>query len=223
MKLFLTSVRTCVENIPEFKELINNETRLVILPISYHKDYINSADDVINHFDRNPFNRESMFYETVRPFADAGLDYNNIVVLNPWSDSLAYMEHRITHKNTILYLPGGYPEIIAEHVKNFKLLKAIKKAKVIVGESAGSMVVSKYFFVYKDNDYDDYKSYKGLNLIKSKMTILPHFNFTNKDIAYACERFALKHPLINIYCVEDGGYIIINNRRIVRAYKTYKM
>lgn len=221
MKMFLTSVRTCVGDIPEFKALLNRDTKLVILPISYHKDYINNASDVIKHFDRNPFNEESIFYETVRPFIDAGITEEQIVVLNPWGDPQGYIEHRITSENTILYLPGGYPEIIAENVKKFKLLKAIKQAKVIVGESAGSMVVSKNFFVYRDQDYSGYKAFKGLGL-KNNIAIIPHFTQENKNIRLACERFALRHVCTKILCIEDGGYVIVNNRRIVKAHKTYK-
>ena len=221
MKLFLTSVRTCVENIPEFKRLINNQTKLIILPISYHKDYINSAEDVINHFDRDPFNKESIFYETVRPFIDAGIDEGNIVVLNPWADTLAYMEYRIMKEDSIIYLPGGYPEIIAEHIKRFKLLRAIRQCKVIVGESAGSMVISRNYFVYKDQDYEQYKTFKGLGL-KNNIAMIPHFKPLNKDILSACHKFSRKHPLTTIYCVEDGGYLIIENRRVVKAVKSCK-
>ena len=221
MKMFLTSVRTCVESIPEFKELLNRDTKLVILPISYHKDYINNAEDVIKHFDRNPFNKESIFYETVRPFIDAGITEEQIVVLNPWADTLAYMEYKITREDTILYLPGGYPEIIAEHIKRFKLLKAIRQCKVIVGESAGSMVISRNFFVYKDQDYKDYKSYRGLGL-KNNIAMIPHYKPLNQDILSACHKFSRKHPLTTIYCVEDGGYLIIENRRVVKAVKSCK-
>jgi peptidase E len=221
MKMFLTSVRTCVESIPEFKELLNSDTKLVILPISYHKDYINSSDDVIKHFDRNPFNKESIFYKTVRPFIDAGIDESNIVVLNPWASTLAFMEHKITKENTILYLPGGYPEIIMEHIKRFKLLKAIKQCEVIVGESAGSMVISRNFFVYKDQDYEQYRAYKGLGL-KNNITMIPHFKPLDQDILSACHKFSRKHPLTTIYCVEDGGYLIIENCRVVKAVKSCK-
>ena len=221
MKMFLTSVRTCVESIPEFKELINRNTKLVVLPISYHKDYINSANDVIKHFDRNPFNKESIFYETVRPFIDAGIDENNIVILNPWASTLEFMEYKIAREDTILYLSGGYPEIIMEHIKRFKLLKAIKQCKVIVGESAGSMVTTKNFFVYKDQDYKRYRSFKGLGL-KNNIAIIPHYKPLDKDILSACHKFSRKHPLVTIYCVEDGGYLIIENRRVVKAFKSYK-
>ena len=221
MKMFLTSVRTCVESIPEFKELLNRNTKLVILPISYHKDYINSAEDVIKHFDRNPFNKESIFYETVRPFIDAGITEEQIVVLNPWADTLTYMEYKLSMPNTIVYLGGGYPEIIVEHIKRFKLLKAIRQCEVIVGESAGSMVISRNFFVYKDQDYEQYRTFKGLGL-KNNIAMIPHYKPLNQDILSACHKFSRKHPLTTIYCVEDGGYLIIENRRVVKAVKSCK-
>ena len=221
MKMFLTSVRTCVKDIPEFKKLLNRGTKLVVLPISYSKDYINSADDVIKHFDRSPFNKDSIFYETVRPFIDAGIDENNIVILNPWASTLAFMEYKLSREDTILYLPGGYPEIIMEHIRKFKLSRAIKQCKVIVGESAGSMVISRNFFVYKDQDYKQYRAFKGLGL-KNKIAMIPHYKPLNQDILSACRKFLRKHPLTTIYCVADGGYLIIENHRVVKAVKSYK-
>lgn len=221
MKMFLTSVRTCVKDIPEFKKLLNRQTKLVVLPISYSKDYINSADDVVKHFDRSPFNKDSIFYETVRPFIDAGIDENNIVILNPWASTLAFMEYKLSREDTILYLPGGYPEIIMEHIRKFKLSRAIKQCKVIVGESAGSMVMSRNFFVYKDQDYKQYRAFKGLGL-KNNIAMIPHYKPLNQDILSACRKFLRKHPLTTIYCVADGGYLIIENHRVVKAVKSCK-
>lgn len=221
MKMFLTSVSSCISEIPEFKKLINYETRLVIIPINHHKDYINSAEDVIKHYDRNPFNKDSIYWQTARPFIDSGILPENISVLNPWSDTLMYMEHKLSMPNTVVYLGGGYPEIIMEHIKRFKLLKAIKQCKVIVGESAGSMVISRNFFVYKDQDYKQYRAFKGLGL-KNNIAMIPHYKPLNQDILSACHKFSRKHPLTTIYCVEDGGYLIIENHRVIKAVKSCK-
>lgn len=221
MKLFLTSVKTCVENIPELKNLIKRDTKLIVLPFSYHKDYINCAEDIYNHFDRNPYNTESIFYETVRPFIDAGIDVDNIVIMNPYDTPTDYMIYKITRENTIVYLPGGFPENIVENIKKFKLSLAIHYAQVIVGESAGSMAPFASFFVYQDQDYKRYKSYKGLNIIKQKMTVIPHYTKDNKNIEKACRRFHRLNPRTNIYLIEDGGYIYMNEYRIFKMHKAY--
>jgi hypothetical protein len=121
MKYYLTSTRHCIENISSFKSLINRATKLIILPVNYHKDYLQCAEDVWNHFDRNPCNKESIFYETVRPFVDAGIDIDNIVVINLYADNINYVKYKLLLPNTIIYLGGGYPENIVENVLKYDL------------------------------------------------------------------------------------------------------
>ena len=141
--------------------------------------------------------------------------------INQYADNPKYMSYRISRPNTIVYLPGGFPENIVENMNKCHLHKCIKCAHVIVGESAGSMAPFKQFFVYKDQDYKRYRAFKGLD-IENNMTIIPHFTLDNKDIAKACNRFARKNPHVDIYCVEDGGYIIMENHKIIKAHKAYK-
>lgn len=220
MKLFLTSVVGCLDSIKSFREIINPQTRLVVLPFSYHKDYINCSDDIINHFDRCPANKDSIFWRTVRPFIDAGILPERITVINQFSDSIAYIKHKLAQPNTVIYLPGGYPENIVENIKKYDLLNAIKQCEVLVGESAGSMAPFAKFFVYRDQDYKRYKKYKGLGLIKN-MTLIPHFRFDNDFILKACNKFNKRHRKTKIFCVMDGGYIVIDNGELIDYDKTY--
>jgi peptidase E len=218
MKFYLTSVASCLDQIESFKNLINQTTKVVILPFSYHKDYINCSEDVIKHFDRDIFNQDSIFWDTSRPFIDAGIDPNNIIVVNPYTDPLELIKYKITRPNTIVYLPGGYPENIVANIYKFGLYPSIRYCHVIVGESAGSMAPFANFFVYKDNDYNRYERFKGIHLL-SNATVIPHFRPDNKDIMSACARFHKYSPQTKIYCIEDGGYIVIDNGKIIDQHK----
>lgn len=220
MKLFLTSTRHCIENISSFKSLINRTTKLIILPVNYHKDYLQCAEDVWNHFDRNPYNKESIFYETVRPFIDAGIDIDNIVVINLYTDNINYIKYKLLQPNTVLYLGGGYPENIVENVFEYDLLKTLKQCEVIVGESAGSMAPFKEFFVYPDQDYPEYERFNGLGLFKKRMTVIPHFNLQNPRILESCHKFLKRRRRAKIYCIKDGGYIVIENNKITEFKDT---
>lgn len=221
MKLFLTSVSSCVSEIESFKEIINSQTRLVILPINHHDKYISCAEDIYNHYDRDVSNCDSIYWKTVKPFIDAGINSDRITVLNQYTDTKEYIEYVLSRDNTILYLGGGYPEKIIKNVSKFNLYDAIAKCKVIVGESAGSMCVFNDFFVYVDHyDYEEYDEYKGLKLL-NKATILPHLNREDKEILYACGKFKKSHRTTKVYCIEDGGYMIYNNGKLVKSYKTY--
>ena len=220
MKLYLTSVSSCLSEIESFKSLINRDTKLVILPFSYHKDYINKCEDIWIHFDREPNSLDSIFWSTARPFIDAGIDPDNITVINQYSDNIAYIKYKLTRENTIVYLPGGYPENIVENVMKYDLLDTIKQCEIIVGESAGSMAPFKEFFVYKDPDYAGYKKFKGLNLIKG-MTFIPHVVLSNPLIIDACRRFKKQRRKTTIFCVIDGGYVVIENNMVTEVHKAY--
>lgn len=220
MKLFLTSVAGCLDSIDSFKELINPQTKLVVLPFSYHKDYINCSEDIIDHFDRCPSNKDSIYWHTVMPFVNAGILPERISIINQYTDTIDYIKYKLAQPNTIVYLPGGYPENIVENVLQFDLLDSLKNCEIIVGESAGSMAVFSKFFVYKDQDYKRYKRYKGLGFIKN-MTLIPHFRFDNKFIMEACGKFNKRYRKIKIFCVMDGGYVVIENGELIDYDKTY--
>ena len=220
MKMYLTSVISCLDSIESFKKLIDSKTRLVVLPFSYHEDYINCAEDIINHFDRDVTNLESIYWKTVKPFIDAGIDSDKITIINQFTDSTAYIEYKISQPNTIVYLPGGYPEKIMANLYKYNLYKSIKKCGVLVGESAGAMVPFTEFFVYKDQDYPSYASYKGLRIV-SNIALIPHFNPSNQDIADACVKFSRKYPKVKIHCVMDGGYVVYNNNKLVEEHGVF--
>lgn len=220
MKLYLTSVASCLDSIDSFKNLINEHTRLVILPFSYHKDYINCADDVINHFDRDISNKNSIYWSTVKPFIDSGINTDKITIINQYVDTIEYIKYKLTRPNTIIYLPGGFPENIVENIYKYDLIKTIRQCEIIVGESAGSMAPFTDFFVYKDQDYPCYDRFKGLCLL-SNATLIPHFDLKNKNILIACKKFSKYKPRTKIYCIADGGYLAIDNGKIIEYNKTY--
>ena len=218
MKFYLTSVANCLDQIESFRKLINSKTNLVILPISYHDDYINCSEDIINHFDRSPLNRESIYWHTVQPFINAGMNPDRVTIINPYRDPIEYVRHRLTQSNTIVYLPGGYPENIVKNMYRFGYYPIIKYCSVLVGESAGSMAPFADFFVYPDHDYKTYKRFKGLHLI-SKMTVIPHFERDDDRMVSACAKFQQYSSRTKIYCIEDGGYIVLENNKVTEKYK----
>ena len=82
MNLFLTSVADGIRTIDALKMLINGRTKLVILPFAHDFKWLASAEDVYEKYDRCHRNTQSIFWKTVKPFIDIGIDPNNIVVIN---------------------------------------------------------------------------------------------------------------------------------------------
>ena len=209
MQLFLTSVSGGVSSIQYLKDNINSQTQLVVLPFANHFDYLSCGEDLYNHFDRDVFNEDSIYWRTVRPFIDIGINPDRIVVINRFKDHINLIKHKLLADNTIVYLPGGFPENIVRILKDHKLTHTIKQCKIVVGESAGSMFWSRRYFVYPDNDYPRYKCYRGIKMIKD-FVIIPHYNKDDKKIRksiISSTRKFKKFHREKVYLIEDGGWV----------------
>lgn len=209
MNLFLTSVSSGVSTIEYLKNFINRKTKLVILPLAHHFDYISCGEDIYKHYNREP-SKESIYWVVARSFIDIGINPDNITVINVYEDPKKLIKHKLMAENTIVYFPGGFPENIVATLKEFNLIDIVKRCKVVVGESAGAMFWSKFFFVYKDPDYPDYKCYKGIGLYNN-FTILPHLNKNNKmEVVKATKKFKRKHKE-KVLLIKDGGWVWYNS------------
>jgi peptidase E len=221
MDLFLTSVSSGVSSIDFLKENINERTKLVVMPLAHHFDYISCAEDVYKHYDRYS-NNDSIYWRTVRPFLDIGINPDRIIVINVYADPIKLIIQRLLAENTIIYFPGGFPENIVATLKKFKLVDVVKRCKVVVGESAGAMFWGKHFFVYKDPDYPEYKCYRGLKLYNN-FTIIPHLNKENRiEVVKATRKFKRKHRE-KVFLIKDGGWVWYNTdkKKIIKTKDCY--
>lgn len=224
MNLFLTSTADGVRTIPELKRLINGRTKLVILPFAHDFNWLSCAENVWEKYDRCPKAENSIFWKTVRPFIDIGIDVRNIVIINHFADPVPLIKQKLLANNTIVFLPGGRPENIMKILQALTLTETIKRCRIVVGESAGSMIWSKYYFVYPDQDYPKYQKFKGLGLIKN-CVFVPHYCMygPKKHILKAAKRFSWFHKE-DIYLTEDGGWVRYDTsvNRVIGCYKTIK-
>lgn len=224
MNLFLTSTADGVRTIPELKRLINGRTKLVILPFAHDFNWLSCAEDVWEKYDRCPKAKNSIFWRTVKPFIDMGIDVRNIVIINHFADPVPLIKQKLLANNTIVFLPGGRPENIMKILQALTLTETIKRCRIVVGESAGSMIWSKYYFVYPDQDYPKYQKFKGLGLIKN-CVFVPHYCMygPKKHILKAAKRFSWFHKE-DIYLTEDGGWVRYDTsvNRVIGCYKTIK-
>lgn len=224
MNLFLTSVGDTARDINTLKSMIDGRTKLVVLPFAHDFNWLSCAEDVWEKYDRCPKAKNSIFYKTAKPFIDIGIDINNIVVINRFTDPVPLIKQKLLADNTIVFLPGGRPENIMKILHELKLVNTIKKCEIVVGESAGAMIWSKYFFVYPDADYPKYEKFKGLGLIKN-CVFIPHYVLygPKEHILKAARRFLMFHK-DTVYLTEDGGWIHYNTamRKIIDRVKSIK-
>lgn len=209
MQLFMTSVSGGVESIEYLKNNINSQTQLIVLPFAHDFKYINSAEDVYDHYDRDFNNKDSIYWRTVRPFIDIGINPDRIVIANVYDGHIPLLKQKLLSKNTIVYLPGGFPENIVKILYEFRLIETLIKCEIVVGESAGSMFWSKKYFVYPDHDYKKYRCYRGIKMTKG-FVMLPHVNPEDKKqykkIINSTRKFKKFHREA-VYLVKDGGWI----------------
>lgn len=111
-----------------------------------------------------------------------------------------------------VFLMGGSPYLQMKSILEYKIAEDIKKVKVVIGVSAGSMNQSKRV-MYKD-DYENYelKDYKGLGLVD--INIFPHIDFENKSLIEEANEIKKEIPLIllpndSFVRVEDGRVEVI--------------
>ena len=83
-------------------------------------------------------------------------------------------------KNPLIFISGGQDNVgLLKKIKsNSKLLKLVKNAECIVGESAGAKVLGSYFRE-KGSD-ENSKVIKGLNIVKDTI-IEPHYTQRNRQ------------------------------------------
>lgn len=224
MNLFLTSVAREINTIDALKQLINGRTKLVILPFAHDFKWLSCAEDVYEKYDRCPKATQSIFWKTVKPFTDIGIDSKNIVIINHFADPIKLIKYKLLADNTIVFLPGGRPENIMNILRRLDLIETIKKCKTVVGESAGAMIWSKYYFVYPDSDYKRYQRFKGLGLTKN-CVFIPHFELygPKEHVLKSAKRFSWIHR-DTIYLTEDSGWIHYNTiiKKICRRHRAIK-
>ena len=131
------------------------------------------------------------------------------MVVNIFADPIELIKQKLLADNTIVYLPGGFPENIVALLREFRLVETIKQCKIVVGESAGSMFWSKRFFVYPDNDYTRYRVFKGIKFIKD-FVIIPHYNPWDMEQRIKIIDSAKKFKRLRrekVYLISEGGWV----------------
>ncbi|MDP2103499.1 MAG: Type 1 glutamine amidotransferase-like domain-containing protein [Candidatus Gracilibacteria bacterium] len=111
-------------------------------------------------------NRNSFGPQEFGPYIEnLGVEYLNAM----------YFEDIEKFDGDTIYINGGNDcEFLMQMCKNEKLLQAISGAKIIIGESCGSMIMGEYFLNNTRSEY-----IKGLGYVVNTI-IEPHFSQKNK-------------------------------------------
>ncbi|MBU1091357.1 Type 1 glutamine amidotransferase-like domain-containing protein, partial [Patescibacteria group bacterium] len=127
------------------------------------------------------------------------------------SDSIKIIKNKI-EKSDLIYLPGGDNEILMQKLK--KVANLIKNYdKVIIGNSAGALVLSKkYVHIEKQNSNIKLSMLQGLSLIDFSISVhykskRPNFPSRNeKEHKKLSEKTKLK-----IYAIPEQSALVYDN------------
>jgi peptidase E len=126
--------------------------------------------------------------------------FPNHIILNSDSMSCDDMKKAI-NKADLVYLVGGYPWDELDLIQKSNLTASLKQYDgVMLGISAGAMIMSKYIIMVTDGPNSD-KSVikKGLNIVN--YSIYPHCNFSGEDFKmnfYVGSDLVISQKLIDI-------------------------
>ena len=204
-----------IEN--RLKEITKKTDKVVIIPWAFAKEI--DAESLDKYFSGSKKDKY------VNSLLKLGINESNIIILNCYRDNDKYMKEQIKNSN-ILVLPGGNPEMFYNKVLEHNLLDTIKNYdKVIIGESAGTeLQLKNYFITAKNNYYKKFDWYKGFGILDDPFYLDVHssnnYRYLNKLNKTSKEKNKI------IYAIFDDGAIIYNrNNSNIELYgntKTFK-
>ncbi|MGX4599588.1 Type 1 glutamine amidotransferase-like domain-containing protein [Faecalimicrobium sp. JNUCC 81] len=199
-----------------FKELIKPKYKVLIIPFSYHEDWLNNESDWNRAF--NP-KTGTHYRDIISPFLSYDIQEKNIIWINQFIDDKNYAKDKVKNSD-IIFFTGGYPDKMMKRLKEFDLIDVLENYNgIMIGSSAGAMIQIKEYHITKDNDYDKFSYNKGLNII-TDFDIEVHYE--NSDIQNISISKCLKEKIKTIYSIENQGCIMVLDGTVTMLGKVKK-
>ena len=188
------------------KEYINKNSKVIVLTFSNYKYTENHYDELWSRF----HGRE--FRDVYNEYKKFGVPMKNIHILTS-KDKDEIIEMCI-EKADVVFLSGGNPNEFMEiaNRNEGKIAKALqsKKNGIIIGSSAGAMVMCKqyYLYPYPLENTEEFEYNDGLNLLDDAVgLILVHYNEENEYM-----KEAINYCIEPIITIRDNEHILITKR-----------
>ena len=133
----------------EIKKILPEKVKVAVFPWAFPVEL--NADKLENEFFKKGEKRYNRYINELKKI---GIDENSIIVCNCYSDSKEELK-RIIKESNVLLLPGGNPEMFFKKiVHDTDLLYEIKYyTGIIIGESAGTELQLRRYFITAKNNY----------------------------------------------------------------------
>lgn len=192
-------------------EIIDRSNKVAIIPWAFPVE-INS--EILN----NEFFKkgEKRYNKYVMPLLELGLDEKNIIVCDCYNSSKEELID-IINSVDILLIPGGNPEMLFKKVlHDTEIFYNIKNFKgIIIGESAGTeLQLKRYFITAKNNYYGYFAFYDGFGVIDDPFYMDVH-SLDEEDYFSKLQEVA-NNTKKDVYAIFDDGAMVYdrNNKKL---------
>lgn len=187
------------------KEIVSDNVKVVILPWTFPLEL--DAEKLENEFFKK---NERRYNRYINELKKIGIKEENIIICNCYSDTTEKIR-KIIKESDILLLPGGNPEMLFQKVvHDTELLYDIKYYNgIVIGESAGTeLQLKRYFITAKNNYYKYFAFYDGFGILNDPFYIDVH-SINNKVYLNKLKKVANEKNKV-VYAIYDDGALIYN-------------
>ncbi|MDO4466444.1 MAG: Type 1 glutamine amidotransferase-like domain-containing protein [Bacillota bacterium] len=185
------------------KDIIKKNMRVLIIPFSYHEDWIKNAKDFDQHYQRG----KDEYEDIAKEFVNYGIPKRHIKVLHYYKYSNKKCKSMIYNAD-ILFLIGGYPDKLLYRIDQKNIRKSIQNFRgIVMGTSAGAMVQFDHYHVTPEEEGQEYEYHDGLGLL-SGFDIEVHYEETFNHLAGVL--IDLKLHNVPIFALPNTGGMIID-------------
>lgn len=206
--IFFSNMEKGIKSSKEkLKQIIKEDSKVLILPWSFPKEL--KENELENVFFKKG---EKRYNRYVNPLKKIGIFEDNILIGNCYKDSKNKLKSMLKESD-ILLLTGGNPEMFfTKVVHDTELLYDIKNYKgIIIGESAGTeLQLKRYFITAKNNYYKYFAFYDGFGLLNDPFYLDVH-TIDNKNYLNKLQKVS-NETQKKVYAIYDEGSIIYNNK-----------
>ena len=193
----------CYEGV---KNVIKPFSRVVCIPFACSPKFLFEKSDKEFSYDGDFYKQHYGHFEQY--------DVSDFYIINP-SDPIGFIEWKIDHCD-IIYLSGGSMKVLKFMLQSFGLWDILRKIedKVIIGESAGSLMLQKTYVVFAENGLPNY--YKGLDLVDTDIFV--HYE---KDNRTHTSNFNTMKIFDDVYALPNNGGLIIEENKVTKVGEVY--
>lgn len=184
-------------------EIIKPWMKVLIIPFSYHEDWINSPEAFDAHYGKG----KDEFEDIAKEFMNYGIKRRNIQYLHYYNDSNSKCKAKI-YRADILFLTGGYPDRFLYRIDQKNIRKSIQNFKgIVMGTSAGAMIQFDEYHVTPEEEGQDYEYHAGLGLL-SGFDIEVHYEDSFEHLASLITDLKLHGK--TIFALPNWGGMIVD-------------